>query len=266
MQESIGQGSLTEKGDPVTPPWSTPRIWRLEEAGSCLDTAFWLASHGLLRQWDSVQTGSQSCGRGQLRRHWHSPRGNVYAALRLPLSGPFAGTAAAPWIGFLLADALCELGWPVLLKWPNDLVLTSTAGPRKVAGILLEERGKTLVAGIGINLYHAPDASQMREGAALPATALAAGQGGPPPPLPEELWQMLVMQIFSAYKKGCCDFGQWQERLLLWRGCQVRLKDAGHEVCGRLEGLAPDGAIRLRVDGLCREWLNGSLYLSGSLS
>ena len=266
MPESIGQGSLAEKGADGTSPWLAPRIWRLDAVGSCLDTAFWLITRGLLRHWDSVQAGCQTCGRGQLRRHWYSPRGNVYVALRLPMTGPFAGTAAAPWMGFLLADALRGLGWPVLLKWPNDLVLAGAAGPRKVAGILLEERGRALVAGIGINLQHAPDASRMREGAALPATTLATGQDAPPVPLPEALWQMLVMRIFSAYKKGCCDFEQWQEKLLLWRGCQVRLKDAGHETCGRLEGLAPDGAIRLRVDGLCREWLGGSLSLSGSSS
>ena len=262
MSNSIGQARFGEKGESDAPPWCAPRIWRLDETGSCLDTAFWLATRGLLRQWDSVQAGRQTCGRGQLRRAWHSPRGNIYAALRLPMTGPFAGTAAAAWVGFLLAEALRQQGWPILLKWPNDLVLCDAAGPRKVAGILLEERGKCLVAGIGINLRCAPRADQMRDGAALLAATLAEWSGGPRVPLPEELWQTLVMRIFSAYKKGCCDFGQWQEKLLLWRGRQVCLRDAGHETCGRLEGLAPDGAIRLRVGTHCREWLSGSLSCS----
>ena len=117
-----------------------PRIWRFGEVGSCLDTAANLAARAWLAPWDSVQVVSQTAGRGQLRRQWHSPAGNVYAALRLPLVPPFDGTAAAPAVGALLAEALAVDGWQVRLKWPNDLVLcTSEAEPRKLAGILLEE-------------------------------------------------------------------------------------------------------------------------------
>lgn len=47
----------------------------------------------------SVLALSQRSGRGQLGRNWVSPEGNVYAALRLPQSHPFTGTAAAPAVG-----------------------------------------------------------------------------------------------------------------------------------------------------------------------
>lgn len=107
-----------------------------------------LAGRGWLEPWDSVLAVSQTAGRGQLRRQWVSPPGNVYAALRLPLTPPFDGTAAAPVMGMLLAQGLRQGGWPIWLKWPNDLVLCGADGiPRKLAGILLEERGGVLLAG-----------------------------------------------------------------------------------------------------------------------
>ncbi|MBD5539525.1 MAG: biotin--acetyl-CoA-carboxylase ligase, partial [Desulfovibrio sp.] len=75
----------------------------------------------------------------------------------------------------LAAEALGALGWPVAIKWPNDLVLETHTGPRKVAGILLEERGGTLLAGIGVNVASHPPAETLRAGAALEAASLAEG-------------------------------------------------------------------------------------------
>ena len=131
-------------------------------ASSSLDAAKALLKLGILPEWASVLSLSQSAGRGQMRRAWASPEGNLYAALRLPNEGPFAGTAAAPAIGGLLAEALENEGAPVMLKWPNDImqhekedvltVIPKKNACRKVGGILLEERFGALVAGIGINV------------------------------------------------------------------------------------------------------------------
>ena len=43
----------------------------------------------------SLLAESQTAGRGQRRRRWASPAGNVYGALRLPMEAPFLGTEAA---------------------------------------------------------------------------------------------------------------------------------------------------------------------------
>ena len=74
-------------------------------------------------------------------RNWVSPEGNVYAALRLPQSHPFTGTAAAPAVGGLIAEALTHMGFDVHMKWPNDLLRREEQeeGPGwcNVGGILL---------------------------------------------------------------------------------------------------------------------------------
>lgn len=265
-----------ERGESVPVPAANagfarqPFVWRFGEVSSSLDVAFLLAGRGWLEVWDSVQAVSQTSGRGQLRRHWVSPPGNIYAALRLPLLPPFDGTAAAPVTGLLLACALRAGGWPVLLKWPNDLVLSLPEGPRKLAGILLEERGGVLLAGIGVNVSFAPPDNALRAEAALRAASLDRHPvPGRPAPLAEELWQRLVKHVHSAYNNCHSLSDQWKiqaEQLLLWRGWDVELIDGDRSVRGRLEGLTPAGGLRLLRNGRCEEWLSGSLRLSERLS
>lgn len=263
--ESASVPAANDDGS-VRPPF----VWRFGEVSSSLDVAFLLSGRGWLDVWDSVQAVSQTSGRGQLRRRWVSPPGNIYAALRLPSLPPFDGTAAAPATGLLLACALRAEGWPVLLKWPNDLVLSLPEGPRKLAGILLEERGGVLLAGIGVNVSFAPPDNALRADAALRAASLDRHPvPGRPAPLAEELWQRLVKHVHSAYNNGHSLSEQWKtraEQLLLWRGRDVELIDGGRSVRGRLEGLTPAGGLRLLRNGRCEEWLSGSLRLSERLS
>ena len=93
-----------------------PEVWRFGEVSSALDVGHTLARRGLLAPWQSVLVSSQRQGRGQLRRNWVSPAGNIYAALRLPMQEPFAGSAASTVTGAMLAAALGKLGFEVRLK------------------------------------------------------------------------------------------------------------------------------------------------------
>ena len=69
---------------------------------------------------------------------------------------PRAAAADWPWLplltGYAAARALRQVGAPVTLKWPNDVLLED----RKLAGILTERvdtpAGPAVVAGIGINV------------------------------------------------------------------------------------------------------------------
>ena len=65
-------------------------------ATSSLDAARLLVEADLFPEWASVLCLSQSAGRGQMRRAWSSPAGNLYTALRLPMKPPFDSEAAAP--------------------------------------------------------------------------------------------------------------------------------------------------------------------------
>ena len=122
----------------LTDSGGCPFVWRLGEVTSTLDAARTLMDAGLLAPWESVQAVRQTSGRGQLRRQWISPAGNIYATLRLPQSDPFLGSEAAPALSLMLAAAFAGLGLSVRVKWPNDLVADTAEGPCKVAGILME--------------------------------------------------------------------------------------------------------------------------------
>lgn len=91
----------------------------------------------------------QTAGRGRRGRTWASSGGS---SLTLSVAQAAAGTVPA---GLSLAaavgaaEAVEARGFPVRLKWPNDLVGQSGG---KVGGILVEAGGGRAVAGIGINL------------------------------------------------------------------------------------------------------------------
>ena len=243
-----------------------PFVWRLGEVTSTLDAARTLMDAGLLAPWESVQAVRQTSGRGQLRRQWISPAGNIYATLRLPQAAPFLGSEATPALSLMLAAACAELGLSVRVKWPNDLVAETADGPCKVAGILMEERAGVLCAGIGINVVWRPERDSLRTGAALPAASLAevwpGGSACCPPA--ERLWPMLVKRLYSAYTARRSPMIRCHEavcRHLLWQGRQVVIEDGEETVSGILAGLHADGGARLLCGSGERIFYSGSLRL-----
>jgi BirA family biotin operon repressor/biotin-[acetyl-CoA-carboxylase] ligase len=111
---------------------------------------------------DGIESGAviiadkQEKGRGRLGRQWNSPPGvNVYMSLVLyPRIKPRDAAVLTMLAAVSTAKALeKETGQSVLLKWPNDLLISG----RKVGGILTEVRAdpdkiKVAVIGIGINV------------------------------------------------------------------------------------------------------------------
>jgi len=101
----------------------------------------------------------QTAGRGQRRRAWQSETGGLYLSLYLDGRENLAPTVLArnsPQLTLCSAwgivSMLRDRSIPVLLKWPNDLILQR----RKLGGILTETRVQSdrlsqVVIGVGIN-------------------------------------------------------------------------------------------------------------------
>ena len=262
---------------------------------SSLDVARRLLEADLLPEWGSVLSLSQSAGRGQMRRAWSSPAGNLYSALRLPMTAPFDTFAAAPACGALLAEALERAGCPVMLKWPNDLlqsaapcrpgVMPGREDCRKVGGMLLEERNGALTVGTGINLTSCPPTSSLRDNYAFSAGVLMRKHGVPLMKSATEtendgkdkggvtiftLWNQLAASLFSCYSEKKPLDSWWPvlaEKHLAFRGCRVTLADACPEKetlvripCeGVVDGVTETGALRLRTAYGTETFLGGSL-------
>lgn len=123
----------------------------------------------------------QSAGRGRRGHHWHSiPGQSLTFSLSIDFSQTqqrFAGLdGLSLWAGLCSLDAVVGLdslgkansdeSLPVLpelirsglrLKWPNDLVVLTTSGLKKVGGLLVESRSQgpltRVVIGVGINVF-----------------------------------------------------------------------------------------------------------------
>jgi BirA family transcriptional regulator, biotin operon repressor / biotin---[acetyl-CoA-carboxylase] ligase len=127
-------------------------------------------------------TTEQTAGRGRRNRAWVAPRGNLASSiLELMSVAPAVAATLGFAAGLALESALRKLSVEAALrsagsenlqfslKWPNDVL----AGPRKLAGILLEaetigDGELAVVVGIGTNVVASP------EGTPTPATSLKA--------------------------------------------------------------------------------------------
>jgi BirA family biotin operon repressor/biotin-[acetyl-CoA-carboxylase] ligase len=220
--------------------------------------AWFLLEQGFLPEGGSVVAPLQRSGRGQYRRSWASPAGNLYVACRLPLPGSRTSAPLSVIAGVLLVQALQEQGLPVLWKWPNDLV----ANGGKVGGILVEERGGSALAGIGLNLNQAPGSGEMDEPDTLrPAVLFSpAGTGKP-----LSLWLDLLRAVWPRLDPTRSGNGDplpraEAERCMGFLGRRIRVRRQGGEtLAARLIGLSADFGLRIEVGGREEVLANGSI-------
>lgn len=225
--------------------------------GSAMDLAWRMAAECRLPKWGSVLVASQRSGRGQMRREWCSPPGNLYAAWLWPSLPAHWDRLASLLAGYALCRALQPYAPGLRIKWPNDLLY----GDHKVGGVLVEERDRRILVGFGLNLISAPGADAMRGDAAAPAGCLGDIHGGFGP---LRLWLHVlgpaVSEVSRALEGEPRSFLRAMEGLLAWRGFQVRVKEPGErERVGIIVGLSNDGGLRLADDGGEQVLYSGSI-------
>lgn len=223
------------------------------ETGSTNDVAAALAERGA-REGTTVLALAQRAGRGRLGREWFSPAGaglyvsvicrNRRAAPMITLAG---GVAVATGIR-------AATGLPVLIKWPNDIVVPDRSAPgrrRKAAGILAEASSNAdgvqfVVLGIGVNLRPAAYPPVL----AGRATSLEAELGRPVDggAVLAEILASLNEQI-AALTSGEQDrvLRQWRELSPSATGAQVEWRTNSDARRGVTAGIDDTGALLVRV-------------------
>jgi BirA family biotin operon repressor/biotin-[acetyl-CoA-carboxylase] ligase len=184
----------------------------------------------------------QDAGRGRHGREWVSANGNFYGSTLVQLR---KDDPAAPMLSLVAGLALIEAldvavpGQPLMLKWPNDLMLSG----RKLAGILLERAGDRVVLGFGVNLASAPQ---------LPDRQAASLNGEIQPEAFAPLLAGSFSRMLSLWRSSepTALVRAWEHRAhLVGTRLGVHL-NKDEAISGRFAGLDPDGALRLlREDG-----------------
>ncbi|MGA1875812.1 MAG: biotin--[acetyl-CoA-carboxylase] ligase [bacterium] len=241
-------------------PWESFPLLITGHCSSCLDAAWYLCRRGIFPEGSSLLALSQWAGRGQFGRKWHSPAGNLYSAWHVPYSaGPFSAMLSLL-VGYVIIQGLIGLGVKVELKWPNDLVFQR----KKIGGILIEERGGAVMAGIGINLVSNLDTCCLRGSHALSSGSLR-DFGYDFRPL--NLWRRLVIagqKYYHEIIRSCtpADFTSLLQPYLAFMGEEVMVEDYRQAAPyhGRIMGLGAHGGLRIWTVGREKFIQSGSIY------
>ncbi len=235
------------------------------ECRSTMESARILVENGVLGEWGAVIGVEQTSGRGQLRRPWVSPPGNLHISIilpALPSSGPWKDALSdlLPLVsGHIVSVVLGELGADLRIKWPNDILQEN----RKVGGMLIEEKGGVVVLGLGLNLVECPSDEQMREDHSVSAGVLETKCQ---PLGPVELGENLVNRGKNVYivlldENTPSRFVTTLETRLAWFGLMVEIREGGGtSYQARIIGLSPEGGLVIQ----CGE--RESVLFSGSIS
>ncbi len=221
-----------------------------ETVGSTNDVAAQLAWSGAT-DGTAVLADRQTAGRGRRGRTWSSPAG---AGLYLSVILRGRTLSATPGLmtlgaGVAVVDAvLATTGLPVMLKWPNDLVIG--AAWKKLGGILCEVQGEdATVIGLGINVTpaaHPPEVAarfasiEGELGRAVDRAALVV----------ECLVQVRALAEAVRSNRHAALLDRWRARAAAgWQGAAVHWHDGDQEKRGTARDIDDDGALLVERDG-----------------
>lgn len=200
----------------------------------------------------------QTGGRGRRGRSWASPlAANVYLSVSRRFSGGLARLPGLSLVaGVATAEALHGLGIDgVRLKWPNDLVVVDDDGLRKLGGLLVEGGGEAgaparAVIGLGLNVAMPAVAAGAIEQAWTDLATLAGGRA----PGRNDIVAMLLRHWLAAFVQfdavGLEPFLARHAAFDALAGRRVRVERESGWQEGDALGLAADGALRVRIDGV----------------
>jgi BirA family biotin operon repressor/biotin-[acetyl-CoA-carboxylase] ligase len=208
------------------------------------DRARELAAEG--REDVVVAADEQTGGRGRLDRAWSSPSGGVWLSLVLrpeipPTKAPMFTLAAA----VAVTRAAREAGVDASIKWPNDVLVETADGDRKLAGILTEMEGEAdriawLVVGIGVNAN--VDASALPTG--VDATSIREQVGD----IDRRLFTQRLLETFDDLRNdvdGILD--AWRSHATTL-GRRVRIETTEGAVVGTAIDISDPGTLVVETD------------------
>jgi BirA family biotin operon repressor/biotin-[acetyl-CoA-carboxylase] ligase len=190
----------------------------------------------------AVVADEQTGGRGRLDRAWDSPPGGIWLSV---LCRPAVPPAHAPVVTLAAAvaatETVHEAGVNARIKWPNDLLMPTEDGEKKLAGILTEMEGEAdrvswVVVGIGINVR--------AEGLPESATGLLAHTEE----LDRRVFVQRLLERFDSLLNDSVEVvSAWREHALTL-GRRVRVETPTGEIIGRAVDIEFPGTLVVETD------------------
>ena len=203
------------------------------------------AHHG--KPGDVFTADFQTAGRGRLDHVWKSCAGkNLMMSAVVDVSGlePERVATFPLVVGLSVCEAVEMMGRSLqaLLKWPNDVLV----GGRKLAGILCERIGDSVIAGVGVNVGEREFPSDIADRATSLSLLLTAGSV----PAVDEVRDTVLERLAA-------NLPAWRERGLAAHLPRLAARDclAGREIAvlrtdgdaaparGACGGMAEDGSL-----------------------
>ena len=203
------------------------------------------AHHG--KPGDVFTADFQTAGRGRLDHVWKSCAGkNLMMSAVVDVSGlePDRVATFPLVVGLSVCEAVEMMGQSLqaLLKWPNDVLV----GGRKLAGILCERIGDSVIAGVGVNVGEREFPSDIADRATSLSLLLPAGAV----PAVDEVRDAVLERLAA-------NLPAWRERGLAAHLPRLAARDclAGREIAvlrtdgdaeparGACGGIAEDGSL-----------------------
>ncbi|WDS35563.1 bifunctional biotin--[acetyl-CoA-carboxylase] ligase/biotin operon repressor BirA [Pseudoxanthomonas sp.] len=204
----------------------------------------------------------QTGGRGRRGRSWTSPlAAHIYLSLARRFSGGLVRLGGLSLVaGVAVAEGLRELGLSQLgLKWPNDLVIDG----RKLGGLLVEGGGEAggpvrAVIGVGLNVRMPAAQAEL-----IDQPWLDLAQALPEPVSRNAVAQAVLGRLLPALAlfdaEGLAPFRPRYAALDALHGQRVVVRLDSGDVFGTAEGIADDGALRLRTPQGLRDFHAGEV-------
>lgn len=228
----------------VVNPFDAP-VYFIDETDSTMTDAHILAERGE-PDGTVIFTGVQTDGRGRIPgRTWESyPHESLLCTVIFrrkpdPVITLRAGLAVARTFGRLLPSHD-----DISVKWPNDVLFRG----KKLAGILCESDGSTIIVAAGLNLSQKSFPAHLADKASslvLAREAFGTKTVFPTLPLPRDVLPLFLAELSSSLADPL-----WNRRLsaLLWnRDEQIRFitgdPEKGETVTGRVAGIGETGEL-----------------------
>ena len=208
----------------------------------------------------------QTAGRGRQGRQWSSEKGGMYLSvlLRPQVKKKYwfalsfaASLAALDTVRFQLSQHFDNKHMPRTgLKWPNDVIMSGG----KIAGILLEVEGQTLIVGSGINIAPVPAMVRQEKNYEVPdyqvvePTALADiwPHSAGALPTPHQLARCFMVRLVHWHGKfDQSGFASIRDAWLanaLFLGKKLSVWNGTKKISGVFYDLGMDGALLLLDD------------------